>query len=159
MLILIAVLLALLPAIAILYPFLRRLEHSEPPEGEDSPRAELDRRWDAALAGLKTAELELAIGNLSGEDHEWLHQQYMTEAAVVMKAMELEEQQEQELLASIDREVRRARRQALGDATLSTCPQCSSPVSATDNACPACSHPLDDEAGPGLDPADEVAGE
>ena len=114
MLVFIALILALIPAIAILYPFLRRLRRNELLQDESSPQAELARRWDAALAGLKNAELELAIGNLSDQDYRWLREQYMTDAALVMKAMELEEEQEQELLSTIDREVQAARRRAEG---------------------------------------------
>ena len=114
MLVLIAVLLALIPAVAILYPFLRRLGQSELLEDESSPQAELARRWDAALAGLKNAELERAIGNLSDQDYRWIREQYMTDAALVMKAMELEEEQEKELLSTIDREVQAARIRAQG---------------------------------------------
>lgn len=114
MLILFAVLLALVPAVAILYPFLRRSGASDLLEDESSSQAELARRWEAAIAGLRSAELEHAIGNLSEEDYRWLREQYMTEAAVVMKAMELEEEQERELLASIQREVQQVRLRALG---------------------------------------------
>lgn len=147
MLILIAVLLALVPAIVILYPFLHRLQRAEPLQDESSPGTELERRWDSAVAGLRNAELERAIGSLSSEDHEWLRQQYMTEAALVMKAMELEEQQELDLLASIDIELQRAREQVLGvggtGPPLLECPDCSSPVSEAADTCPDCGRPLD----------------
>ena len=114
MLVLIAILLALIPAVVIFYPFLRGLGESELLEDEGSPQAELGRCWDSALAGLKNAELEWAIGNLSNEDYGWLKEEYMTKAALVMKAMELEEQEEQELLSDIDREMQKARHSVLG---------------------------------------------
>lgn len=110
MLVFIAILLALVPAVAILYPLLRRRDDDVLYEDEGSPQSELAQRWDVALAGLKNAELEWAIGNLAEEDYHWLRQQYMTEAATIMKAMELEEQQEQELLASIEHELQQTRR-------------------------------------------------
>ena len=110
MLVLIAVLLALIPAIAILYPFLRRPDSWPVVADESSHHADLLRRWDVAIAGLKNAELERALGNLAEQDHSWLREQYMTEAALVMKAMELEEQQEQELLDSIEHELQQTRR-------------------------------------------------
>ncbi len=95
MLVLIALLLALIPAAAILYPFLiRRASTSGSAADEGSVGSELARRWDAALEGLKSAELEHAIGNLEDADHTWLREQYMTEAALVLKAMDLEEEQE-----------------------------------------------------------------
>ena len=85
----------MIPAFAILYPLLRGLGKNEFLEDENSPQAELARRWDAALAGLKNAELELALGNLDEDDHQWLRRQYMTEAALVLKGMRLEDEQEQ----------------------------------------------------------------
>ena len=114
MLVLIAFLLALVPAIAILYPILRGLGRNDVAEDEGSPQAELARRWDAALAGVRNTELERAIGNLAEEDYGWVKERYMTEAALVMKAMELEEAEEQELLSTIDQAVRDGRARALG---------------------------------------------
>ena len=135
MLVLVAVLLALLPAIAIIYPFVRGLGHDELPEEEISSKVELGLRWDAALAGLKSAELDWSIGRLAEGDYRWLRQRYMTEASVVMKAMEIEEEQQRDLLASIERELEEARVRApeSEDAGPSTCPECSSAVQ-----CPEC---------------------
>ena len=142
--ILVAVLLALLPAIAIIYPFVRRLGHDELPEEEISPEVELGLRWDAAIAGLKSAELDWTIGRLAEGDYRWLRQRYMTEAAVVMKAMEIEEDQQGDLLASIEREMEEARVRASEseDARPSTCPECSSTVEPGAAQCPECGMPL-----------------
>ena len=114
MLVLIALLLAIIPAIAVLYPVLRGPGSNTPEEDEGTPQAELARRWDAALAGLRTTELEHAVGNLPDEDYRWLREQYMTEAALVMKALELEESQERALLSRIEHEVQQTRAQSLG---------------------------------------------
>ena len=115
MLVFIAVLLALIPAVIIAYPFLRRGESSEWLDDESSPMATLQRRWEAALDGIRSAELERAIGNLSEEDYRWLRRQYMREAAVVMRAMELEHEEEEALLAQIEDESRHVRARVLGD--------------------------------------------
>ena len=109
MLVLIAVLLALIPAVAILYPFLRRPGQALPREDESSAYAELSRRWEAVVAGLKNTELEHAIGNLAEKDYRWLTEQYMADAAVVMKALDLEEQQEREFQSALEAEVLDAR--------------------------------------------------
>ena len=109
MLVLITVLLVLIPAVAILYPFLRRPGHVLPLEDESSAYAELTRRWEAAVAGLKNTELEHAIGNLAEEDYRWLTEQYMADAAVVMKALDLEEQQEREFQSALEAEILNAR--------------------------------------------------
>ena len=73
------------------------------------------RRWEAALDGIRSAELEYAIGNLSEEDYHWLRRQYMREAAVVMRAMELEHEEEEALLTQIEVEGKRVRERVLGD--------------------------------------------
>ena len=79
-------------------------------EDEGSTRSELSRRLNAALAGLRNTELESALGNLAEEDYRWLRQRHLTEAALIMKAMESEDTQAQALLLStIDREVAQVR--------------------------------------------------
>ena len=115
MLVLIAVLLALIPAIIIAYPFLRRGESAEWLDDESSPMATLQRRWEAALDGIRSAELEYAIGSLAEEDYRWLRRQYMREAAIVLRAMELEQEEEEALLTQIETETRRVRARVLGE--------------------------------------------
>ncbi len=112
--IVLALVMALIPAAAILYPLLRRLGRDEFAEDEGSQAAEFARRWEAALEGLRNTELESAIGNLDEEDYRWLRRQYMVEAALVLKSMELEGAQEREFLEEVEREVRRVRERALG---------------------------------------------
>ena len=114
MLVLIAVLLTLIPAAAILYPFVFQRGISTVFRDETSTYSELTRRWEAAVAGLKTMELERAVGNLTESDYIGLKEQYMTEAARIMKAMELEDQQEEELLSEVAQEVRAVREQFTG---------------------------------------------
>ena len=109
-----ALVLALIPAAAILYPLLRGLGRDEFAEDESSQAAEFARRWEAALEGLRNTELESAIGNLDEDDYRWLRRQYMVEAALVLKSMELESAQEREFLEEVEREVRRVRERALG---------------------------------------------
>ena len=146
MLVLIALLLALIPAVAILYPFVRRVTASGSVTDEGSAGSELARRWDAALEGLKSAELEHAIGNLEDADHSWLRGQYMTEAALVLKAMDLEEDQETSLLSSMQREVRKVRARVAGPDPSGeiVCPDCSATVEANSGECAGCGRSLDD---------------
>ena len=144
MLVLIALLLALIPAVAVLYPFLRRRSVSRAVVDEGSTEAELARRWDAALSGLKNAELEYAIGNLAQTDYRWLREQYMTEAALVMKAMDLELEQERDLLLSVRREITSVRIRAVGPDEPTVCPACAAPVEANAGECTGCGRPLDD---------------
>ena len=114
MIILIALLLALIPALAVLYPFVRGNAANEWLDDESSPMVDLERRWDSAISGIKSTELEYSIGNLEEEDYRWLRQEYMREAAMVMRSMELEDEQESELLAAIEREIRQVRERSIG---------------------------------------------
>ena len=114
MLVLITVMMAVFAAAAVLYPFLRDSGRGESTGDEGSFKDELDRRWDAAVAGLKNAELEWGLGNLAENDYQWLRRQYMREAALLMRAMELEPDQEEELLETVRLEVQHARLRAVG---------------------------------------------
>ena len=148
MLIIIALILAVIPAVAVLCPFVMRGRSHEWLEDEGAPIAELERRWDAALAGLKNAELEFSIGNLENQDYLWIRQQYMREAAMVMRGMELEEDQEEELLARVEQQIKEVRSRALGpidptDATV--CPGCAGEVAPTQSVCTNCGRKLADE--------------
>ena len=127
----IALILAAIPAVAVLYPFVMRGRRHEWLEDEGAPIAELERRWDSALAGLRSAELEFSIGNLDNKDYLWLRQQYMREAATVMRGMELEEEQGEELLVRVEQQIQEVRSRLLGpDApiTAARCPGHSSEV-------------------------------
>jgi hypothetical protein len=101
----------------------------------------MERRWDAAVAGLSNTELERAIGNLTDDDHRSIMQQYMLEAAGLMKAMGLEEDQEEALLADLGREVREVRTRLLGpdvQPVENTCPSCSAVVEPNSEHCGSC---------------------
>ena len=115
MLVFLAIVLAIIPAVIIAYPFLRRGESAEWLDDESSPAATLRRRWEASLDGIRGAELEYAIGSLSEEDYRWLRRQYMREAAIVLRAMELEHEEEEALLTQIEVESERVRARVLGD--------------------------------------------
>ena len=65
MLILIAILLTMVPAAFILWPFVFGPSRNEFEYEEGSEHADLMMRWDAAAAGLAGAELEHTLGNLS----------------------------------------------------------------------------------------------
>ena len=160
MLILLALLLALIPAVAILYPFLRRRPPGEQLEDKGSPQSDLDRSWESTIAALRNTELEWEIGNLAEEDYRRIREHYMTEAAVIMKKMELAEDEERALLEAVDLEVRQSRLSANtedGAGTSPTCPNCFFDVDETARDCPNCGERLvsiDVLAGPGADPAE-----
>ena len=114
MLVLIAVSLAVVVALVIALPFIRPARTGEEPPDESSSVAEIGRRWDGVVAGLRSTELEHALGNLTDDDHRSIMEQYMLEAAGLMKAMGLEEDQEEALMADLGRQVREARARLLG---------------------------------------------
>ena len=95
------------PLSGIAYPFLRR--GGEWMDDEGAPMATLERRWDAALSALRSAELEHAVGSLSAEDYRWLRRQCLREAAAAMRAMQIDPEQEEAMLARLEAEGRRGR--------------------------------------------------
>ena len=128
MLVFVVILLALVPAAAMLYPFLRTVRRGELDIDESAPHMELERRWDAAMAGLKNTELEWTIGNLTEEDYAWLRDQYTTEAALLMKAMDMDLERQAPSAPSAEQ------------SPTETCPDCSTTVERTDARCSTCGH-------------------
>jgi len=88
MLILLGLALIAIPAVAILYPFLRRPDSSGIGTGDRSTQAKLSQHWERAIEGLRNTELDWSIGNLTEDDYQLLREQYMTDAAVALKAIE-----------------------------------------------------------------------
>ena len=65
MLVLIGIVLAIVPAAFILWPFVVGLRRDEFDYDEGAPQADLMRRWDAAVSGLANAELDHGLGNMT----------------------------------------------------------------------------------------------
>ena len=118
MLVLIAIILTVIPALIILYPLIKRVGSTELLKDESSLTAELNRRWDSVVAGLRTAELELSIGNLSYQDYQWSKKAYAKETAQIMEAMELQEEEEKELMKSLEREIEKAKLESTNEKVL-----------------------------------------
>ena len=145
MLILIAVFLAVAVALVIALPFLRPAWPKDEILDEGSLDVDIKRRWDAVVAGLRNTELERAIGNLTHDDHRSILRQYILEAAGLMKAMSLDGDQEQALLADLGRDVREVRTRLLGPdgpQYSPTCPHCMAVVEIRGQRCAACGQPL-----------------
>ena len=110
MVVFITILLCLFPAFMVLYPLARRFSSDSPaPEDESSLGAELERRWESAIDGLRGTELERTIGNLNDGDYEWLKKVHMREAALVLKTLELSESEEDSLMERISGELAKTR--------------------------------------------------
>lgn len=120
MLIIVAAALALIPTVAILWPFVLGISRDEFAEDESAPTADLMRRWNAAVAGLKSSELDHAIGNLTDEDYRVVRHQLMTEAAVILKTMELEESEEEQMLTAVRTEMHDVRARVVGESDSSS---------------------------------------
>ena len=114
MLVLVAILLTLVPALVILWPFLFGAKRDEFEYEEGSEQADLMLRWDAAAAGLAGAELDQALGNLSTQDYEAVNRQLLSEAASIMAEMELSEDEEERMLSALRDEVSSARARVEG---------------------------------------------
>jgi len=98
MIILVTIVICSVPAVLVLLPFIKRFTSSYQPEDESSLVTELERRWDSAIDGLRSTELEWEIGNLEQEDYQWLKTTYTREAVVVLKAMDVNNKDENFLL-------------------------------------------------------------
>ena len=107
MLVVVGILLAIIPAVFILWPFVIGLRRDEFDYDEGAPQADLMRRWDAAVAGLANAELDYGLGNMTDGDYATVRQQLMSEAAAVMREMELTDYEEDRMLSDLREEVRR----------------------------------------------------
>ena len=66
------------------------------------------------MDGLQSAELEKSLGNLQEEDYMWLRDIHMNEAALVLKAMDLSESDEIEMMKKVNDEIARTRIQSGG---------------------------------------------
>lgn len=109
MLVLIGILLAVVPAVFILWPFVFGLRRDEFDYDEGAPQADLMRRWDAAVAGLANAELDHGLSNMTDGDYSTVRRQLMSEAAAVMREMELTDDEEDRMLANLREEVQSVR--------------------------------------------------
>ena len=67
------------------------------------------RRWEAAVSGLANAELDHGLGNMTDSDYSAVRGQLMSEAASVMREMELTADEEDRMLAALTEEVRSVR--------------------------------------------------
>ena len=55
------------------------------------------------MEGLRHAELEMSVGNVDESDYLWLKQVHMTEAAMVLKALEISVEDEKSLIEQISK--------------------------------------------------------
>jgi len=108
-LVLIGIVLAIVPAAFILWPFVVGLRRDEFDYDEGAPQADLMRRWDAAASGLANAELDHGLGNMTDSDYTMVRGQLMSEAASVMHEMELADDEEELMLSALREEVRSVR--------------------------------------------------
>lgn len=108
MLVFLTALMVLIPAIAIAYPFIRKTPAAKIHHVDNSTFSQLETNWEAALNGLRSVELEWDLGNLDESDYQWLRDQYLTDGALVIKAMELDYEQEQILLSEMQQEIQQA---------------------------------------------------
>ena len=82
---------------------------------EGSIQADLGYRWEGLVTSLQDVEAERSFGILSNDDYQWLKQRYMAEAVTLLKAAEIEEQEQSSLWESIEVELEQVRQRILGN--------------------------------------------
>ena len=109
MVVLISLILSIFPFILIIFPLIRKYSVSEfIPQDESSLFSDLERRWDSSIEGLRSTELERMVGNLHDQDYEWLKNIHLYEAALVLKALDLSEIEQNQLIDEVRNEVFRS---------------------------------------------------
>ena len=109
MVVLISLILSIFPFILIIFPLIRKYSVSEfIPQDESSLFSDLERRWDSAIEGLRSTELERMVGNLHDQDYDWLKNIHIYEAALVLKALDLSEIEQNQLIDEVRNEVFRS---------------------------------------------------
>ena len=109
MVVLISLILSIFPFILIIFPLIRKYSVSEfIPQDESSLFSDLERRWDSAIEGLRSTELERMVGNLHDQDYEWLKNIHLYEAALLLKALDLSEIEQNQLIDEVRNEVFRS---------------------------------------------------
>ena len=156
MLVLIATLLVFIPAVAVLYPFIRRSSTVYLSERGAPLEAELHRRWEETLSGLRSVDVDRDLGNITEADYHLLREAYLVDAAMLMKELEVEEHREQAIMAEIESYVRQARTGMEGEEQ-SRPPECNShrPPTASPNE----EDHISGSADTGSDAAQESQGE
>ena len=109
MVVLISLILSIFPFVLIIFPLIRKYSVSEfIPQDESSLFSDLERRWDSAIEGLRSTELERMVGNLHDQDYEWLKNIHLYEAALVLKVLDLSEIEQNQLIDEVRNEVFRS---------------------------------------------------
>ena len=128
MIVAIAIILTLAPAVLILWPFIVGLRRDEFEYDEGAPQADLMRSWEAAVSGLTSAELDHTLGNLSDRDYRDLRTALMSEAADLIREMELSDEEEERMLAALREELLSARSRIEGANEREDTPNISDPT-------------------------------
>ena len=114
MLVLFAFLLAIIPATAILSPFVLKKKHPYLSDGEIhivSPISD----WESAIFDLKNLELEFAIGNLGKQEYDSLKTIYMNKAAQNLRNVHVSQNEQSELMSAVESEMQSVRERFVGN--------------------------------------------
>jgi rubrerythrin len=137
--------LAVIAALVIAYPFLRRQPSEEFLEAVPDAFEDLERRWEAALDGLAGAEFEHAIGTASEQDYAYARRLYVNDMAALMLAMDADEETERVLLHEVSERIDEVRWRVLGPGGVTptvVCANCSFGIDSPLDDCPNCGSPL-----------------
>ena len=114
MIVLFAFVLAIIPAVAILSPFLMRKKHPYLSDKETHIAGPISD-WEAAIFDLKNLELEFAIGNLAKEEYDSLRTMYMNKAAQLLRNVHVSQNEQSELMIAVESEMQSVRKRVVGD--------------------------------------------
>lgn len=115
MILLISAIIVLLVGGVIILPFLGARNLYMELDEEGSIQADLGYRWEGLVTSLQDVEADRSFGTLSNDDYQWLKQRYMAEAVTLLKAAEIEQQEQSSWWESIEAELEQVRQRILGN--------------------------------------------
>src|SRR5439155_16093673 len=122
------VVLFLLVGAFVAYPLLRPAAWS----GKTSPAAELFARRDRMYGELRELEFDFRVGKVTEEDYREARENLETEAARVLRAIEL---RTRDVAEEIERDIQRARSE---QRRANLCPSCQAAIAPGVRFCPSC---------------------
>ena len=101
MLIFLAVLIALIPLVAIVYPFFRSHHYLQALDDSATKIDSVSLRWQALAEGVRIMDLDHELGNLGRIDYIEIRQKYLLEAEAILDEMGLSEQDRELMFSQI----------------------------------------------------------
>ena len=101
MLVFLAVLIALIPLVAIVYPFLRGQSYLQVPDDSATKIDSIYSRWQVLTEGISILELDHDLSNLNDVDYIEARDQYLLEANTILDEMGLNGKDRESMFSQI----------------------------------------------------------